>query len=216
MEIKAVIFDLDGTLLHTIEDIAEAANVLLERNGRSPHTIADYLGWIGNGARVFIDLALGGKTPEDELEAIVKEFLAIYGARLTDKTRFYDGIAEMLDELTDRGLKLAVLSNKPHELTCRLCAHYLSRWPFEPILGQREGIPRKPDPQAALEIAEIWGIDPGKILFVGDSDNDVLTALGAGMHPLGVSWGYGRLKTKAVEGMGQLIDHPAALPHRLC
>jgi phosphoglycolate phosphatase len=116
-----------------------------------------------------------------------------------------------LDALVDRGIKISVLSNKPHLLTREVCAFYLSDWPFDPVLGQREEVPRKPDPAAAFEIAEHMGADPGKILFVGDSDNDILTAQAAGMIPLGVSWGYGRLVQNPLDGMGRLADTPSEI-----
>ena len=122
----------------------------------------------------------------------------------------------MLDELVNRGIRISVLSNKPHLLTKKVCDFYLSGWPFEPVLGQREEVPRKPDPAAAFEIAEQWGIVPEKILFVGDSDNDILTAQAAGMLPLGVSWGYGRLVNEPVEGMGELIDDPSDILDFIC
>ena len=104
-----------------------------------------------------------------------------------------------------------MLSNKPHQLTREVCTYYLSGWPFEPVFGQREEVPRKPDPAAAFEIAESFGIHPANILFVGDSANDILTATAAGMIPLGVTWGYGRLATEPVEGEHQLIQTPGQL-----
>jgi phosphoglycolate phosphatase len=211
MQIEGIIFDLDGTLVHTIEDIAGAANVLFARHGLPQHGIEYYLNWIGNGAVKFIERAHGEPVSEEKLRAYVAEFKEIYAGNLHDKSRVYEGIPELLDALVDRGIKISVLSNKPHKLTRRVCDFYLSAWPFDPVLGQREEVPRKPDPAAAFEIAGHLDVEPGKILFVGDSDNDILTARAAGMIPLGVSWGYGRLLSNPLEGMGSLADTPSEI-----
>ena len=141
----------------------------------------------------------------------MSEFKDIYAGNLHDRSKVYEGIPEVLNALVDRGIKISVLSNKPHLLTQEVCRFYLSSWPFDPVLGQREEVSRKPDPAAAFEIAEHMGIVPEKILFVGDSDNDILTAQAAGMHPLGVSWGYGRLVNNPVEGMGTLAEKPSEI-----
>ena len=211
MRIEGVIFDLDGTLVHTIEDIAGAANVLFSRHGLPEHDIEYYLNWIGNGAVKFIERAHGKPVSRDQLRAYVSEFKEIYAGNLHDRSRVYEGIPEVLNALVDRGIRISVLSNKPHLLTLEVCDFYLSDWPFDPVLGQREEVARKPDPAAAFEIAEHMGIVPEKILFVGDSDNDILTAQGAGMHPLGVSWGYGRLVSNPIEGMGTLAEKPSEI-----
>lgn len=209
MKTEGVIFDLDGTLVHTIEDIAGAANMMFARHGLPEHDLDYYLKWIGNGAVKFIERAHGEPVTREQLLAYVNEFKEVYSENLHNKSRVYDGVPEVLDLLVNRGVKMAVLSNKPHLLTKRVCDFYLSQWPLHPVLGQREEVPRKPDPAAAIEIASHWGMAPGKILFVGDSDNDILTAQAAGMNPLGVTWGYGRLVNNPVDGMGELIKSPS-------
>lgn len=215
MEIRGIIFDLDGTLVHTIEDIAGAANEMFRRHGLPVHEVPYYLQWIGSGAVRFIERAMGEEVDHHHLMDYVAEFKEIYSHNLHDKSRLYDGIAGMLDQVVDQGIKIAVLSNKPHPLTLKVCDFYLSDWPFHPIFGQRDDIPRKPDPAAALEIASIMGMEPGRIMLVGDSDNDMLTAKSAGMIPQGVTWGYGRLEREPVEGMGRLIEEPVELLHVL-
>jgi phosphoglycolate phosphatase len=215
MQIEGVIFDLDGTLVHTIEDIAGAANVLFARHGLPEHDIEYYLKWIGNGAVKFIERAHGKPVSEEQLRAYVSEFKEVYADNLHDRSRVYTGIPEVLDGLVRRGIKISVLSNKPHLLTLEVCEYYLSRWPFDPVLGQREEVHRKPDPAAAFEIAEHMRVAPEKILFVGDSDNDILTAQAAGMIPLGVSWGYGRLVNNPIEGMGILAEKPSEILNML-
>ena len=211
MNIGGIIFDLDGTLVHTIEDIAGAANMLFEKRGLPTHDVSYYSRWIGNGAVKFIERAYGEAIGQEQLMELVTEFREIYGENLHDRSRVYDGIPVMLDALVAENVKMAILSNKPHPLTLKVVDHYLSGWPFEPVLGQREEVPRKPDPTAALAIADGWGISPGKILFVGDSNNDILTARAAGMIPMGVTWGYGRLDTEGVEGEYPLVDEPAGI-----
>jgi len=209
MKVEGVIFDLDGTLVHTIEDIAGAANMMFARHGLPEHDLDYYLKWIGNGAVKFIERAHGEPITKEQLLAYVNDFKEVYAGNLHNKSRVYEGVPEVLDALVNKGLKIAVLSNKPHLLTKEVCEFYLSRWPLNPVLGQREEVPRKPDPAAAFEIAAGWGMAPEKILFVGDSDNDILTARAAGMIPLGVTWGYGRLVNNPVNGMGELIGKPS-------
>lgn len=211
MGIKGIIFDLDGTLVHTIEDIAWAANRMFAEHGLPEHPLDYYLKWIGNGAVKFIEQAYGGPIEEEQLKAYVGEFKKIYAGNLHNKSRVYRGIPQLLDGLVERGIRLSVLSNKPHSMTRGVCEYYLSAWPFDPVLGQREGVPRKPDPAAAFEIAAYMGLGPEQILFVGDSDNDILTAKAAGMVPLGVSWGYGRLVHQPVDGMGKLAEDPSEI-----
>lgn len=210
MDIEGIIFDLDGTLVHTIEDIGDAANVMLKRHGFPEHSTSDYLKWIGRGAAKFVENALVPDITTEQLQGYITEFKELYGRNLHHKSRVYDGIPQMLDELTDRGVKLSILSNKPHRLTERVTEYYLSDWDFNPVFGQREHVPRKPDPAAALEIAGIMNIVVDRILFVGDSLGDLNTARAAGMVPVGVTWGYGRLESAAQNGQS-FIQHPQEL-----
>lgn len=211
MNIAGVIFDLDGTLVHTIEDITGAVNEMFSRNGLPVHEVSCYRDWVGSGAVKLIERAHGGAVDEELLRKYVAEFKEIYGENLHNRSRVYDGIPGVLDRLSGEGLKLSVLSNKPHLLTHKVVSYYLSDWPFHPVMGQRDDVPRKPDPAAALEISALMDLDPADILLVGDSQNDILTALAAGMIPLGVSWGYGRLGTGTAAGNYTVIDKPSEL-----
>jgi len=210
MEIEGIIFDLDGTLVNTIEDIGDAANVMLKRKGLPLHTTDEYVKWIGNGAVKLIENALGPGVDPDQLMPCVTRFRELYSKNLHNKSRLYEGIPELLDELTSRGMKLSVLSNKPHPFTGQVASFYLSGWDFYPVFGQRESVPLKPDPTAALEIADILKIKRDKTLLVGDSLGDLKTAEAAGMIPVGVSWGYGRLGT-IVQNGHCLIHDPMEL-----
>lgn len=211
MKVEGIIFDLDGTLVHTIEDIAGAANEVFTRHGLPVHDLEYYLKWIGNGAVKFIESAYGEPLERKQLEAYVAEFKEIYGNNLHDKSRIYDGVPELLDALVEKDIRISILSNKPNLLTREVVSYYLSEWPLIPVFGQREEVPRKPDPAGAIEIAEMMEIDAGSIMFVGDSDNDILTGQAAGMIPVGVTWGYGRLLKEPVEGDYPMISQPSEL-----
>ena len=211
MRIEGVIFDLDGTLVHTIEDIMDAANAMFTQYGLSVHQEADYLKWIGNGAIKLIENALSKDHNADELQTFVATFKDIYSRNLHNKSRLYVGIPRVLNAFTKKGIKLSILSNKPDHLTKQVAAYYLSDWPFTTVFGQRKDVPRKPDPSAALEIAGKMNSGVQRIMFVGDSDNDMLTAQAAGMIPVGVTWGYGSLGTKPIEGVTHYIHRPEEL-----
>ncbi|MEN8201160.1 MAG: HAD-IA family hydrolase [Bacteroidota bacterium] len=207
MNIKGIIFDLDGTLVNTIEDIGDAANMLLKLHGYSQYSSQDFIRWIGNGAAKFIENAIGKEVDPELLKDYVSEFKEIYQENLHNKSRLYEGIPQVLDELSTKGLKLAILSNKPHHLTEAVVRHYLSAWDFHPVLGQRIHVPRKPDPAAAIEIADKLDIPVNRFLFVGDSMGDLRTSAAAGMMPVGVSWGYGLREEQSLNGE-TLIHHP--------
>lgn len=205
MSIKGIIFDLDGTLVDSIEDLANAANILFENHGYQKHEKADFIKWIGNGAAKFIQSAIGSVIDADDLQEYVSEFKEIYLNYLIVKSRLYDGIPVLLDELSQRNLLLSILSNKPDLHTKKIAAHLLKSWSFFSIDGQKDNVPRKPDPSSSLAIAKNMGIEPGDILFIGDSAGDVRTALEAGMLPVWVSWGYGMPDT--VEKSRSIVIH---------
>jgi phosphoglycolate phosphatase len=133
MKVEGIIFDLDGTLVHTIDDIAGAANVLFERHGLPQHGIDYYLNWIGNGAVKFIERAHGKPVSKEQLIAYVNEFKEIYEKNLHDKSRVYDGVPELLDKLVSLGIRISILSNKPDNLTREVVSYYLSDWPLIPV-----------------------------------------------------------------------------------
>ncbi len=211
MKFEGIIFDLDGTLVHTIEDIGDAANEVFSRHGFQTFATADYIRWIGNGATRLMQRAVGEDLSADQIKSYVGEFREAYSNNLHNKSRLYEGIPELLDALVKRGIKLSVLSNKPHLLTRDVTDHYLSGWPFDPVFGQREDVPLKPDPCAAIEIAGLMDLDPARILFVGDSHGDLQTATASGMKPVGVSWGYGKIDGSHAFKDAGIIHHPREL-----
>jgi len=210
MNIKGIIFDLDGTLVNTIEDIGDAANTLLKIHGYPQYKTPDFIRWIGNGAAKFIENAMGEEVDPVQLKEYVSEFKEIYRENLHNKSRLYEGIPQLLDELIHMGVKLAILSNKPHHLTEAVVSYYLRAWDFGPVLGQRVHVPRKPDPAGAIEISNKLAIPKNRFLFVGDSPGDLKTSAAAGMMPVGVSWGYGLRENMPLKGE-TLIHHPQEL-----
>ena len=212
--IDAVIFDLDGTLVDTLGDIAAATNHVLVGEGYPVHAIEAYRDFVGEGVRRLIEQALP-MSRAGHSEALVARTLALfqhrYQANLVVKTAPYDGIRILLSRLEARAIPIAVLSNKPHALTQQVVRELFPKTAFEVVYGQRQGISRKPDPVAALEIAELLGIPPARCAFVGDTIVDVETAVAAAMIPIGVSWGYQKPARLMAKGAHQVITHPRAL-----
>lgn len=188
---QAIVFDLDGTLLDTLHDIADSANRALERERLPTHPRSEYRRFVGDGVRMLVRRALpSGREDEATISRVVEAYQEEYAVRWNVETQPYPGIAELLDTLASRNLKLAVLSNKPDEFTQLCVGHYLGRWPFARVLGHRPEWPRKPSPESALHLADMLETPPERCLFVGDSTADMLTARGAGMRPIGVAWGF--------------------------
>lgn len=188
---KLVIFDLDGTLLDTLADLAESTNEALSLNGFPRHAIGEYKFFVGNGINKLFERALpeGAKT-EANIQRVRKAFLAHYDVHNTDLSRPYPGIPALLEELQNAGVRLAVASNKYQAATCKLIAHFFPAIRFAAVLGQREGVPAKPDPAIVREILTLTGVEPADALYVGDSGVDMQTALQGGVTACGVTWGF--------------------------
>jgi phosphoglycolate phosphatase len=189
MHLRAAIFDLDGTLVDSLADIAAAMNHSLAQHGLPTHPVADYRHYVGEGVMVLVRKA----TPEGQ-EALHASVLATYRAwyseHLFDQTRPFPGIPGMLSQLATEDLRLAVLSNKADTFTRRLVEGLLPGVPFTAVYGERPGVPRKPDPTAALALASELGVAPEECAFVGDTPVDMNTARNAGMYGVGVTWGF--------------------------
>lgn len=212
MEYKAVLFDLDGTLIDTVDDIGDAANRVLSNRKFPTHSISTYRLFIGEGVRMLFTHALPEEDRnQDLINACLKEFIEDYRCNYNVKTKPYDGVPELLDTLKLRGLKLAILSNKPHPITKDCVAFFLSQWDFNVVLGQRDSIPRKPDPQGALEVARRLAILPSKFIYLGDTGIDMKTAVSAGMFPVGVLWGFRSLEELMENGARVVIHEPMQL-----
>jgi phosphoglycolate phosphatase len=208
----AVLFDLDGTLLDTLEDIADAANSVLARHRYPTHPVADYRFFVGEGARTLVERTLPEKARDgNTIDRMYAEFRGEYARNWNAKTRPYDGVPDLLDGLVGRGVKIAVLSNKPDDFTRRCVEELLGDWDFDAVLGHHDGIPPKPDPTGALQVASMLGVAPGRVLFVGDSSIDMQTAVAAGMFPVGVLWGFREREELEASGARAIIGVPMEL-----
>ncbi len=209
MTYKAVLFDLDGTLLDSIEDMGDSMNRVLVQNGFPVHDKDAYCRFVGDGATNLITRALPeGERTDTVVHSCLKSFLEDYDKNWNVKTRLYDGVPELLDTLTSRGLKISVLSNKPHKYTLKCVAGFLSDWEFDVVFGQRDDVPRKPDPAGALEIAKKLDISPSDFLYLGDTETDLKTSFAAGMFPVGVLWGFRSAEELRENGATVLLKKP--------
>lgn len=212
MRFKAVLFDLDGTLLDTLEDLGNAANRVLTRNGFPIHTLDTYRYLVGDGVAMLMNRAIPeDKRNDDTIRVCVHAFQEEYGRTWNMKTKPYDGVAEMLDALVVHGLKIAILSNKPDEFTKRCVTEFLPDWTFDMILGQRDSFPRKPDPAGAKEIAKCMNVPPSHFIYLGDTAVDMKTAVAAGMFPVGALWGFRTGGELLENGAKVLIKRPKEL-----
>lgn len=212
MHHQAVIFDLDGTLLDTLEDIANSVNSTLARYSFPTHGLDAYRYFVGDGVTMLVSRALPAEKRNDHIIAdCVGAFRENYDRNWNSNTSPYDGIPELLDALTAKHVKMAILSNKPDDFTQRCVHELLPNWNFEMVLGLRHGIPPKPDPSGAYEIAENLGITPAHILYLGDSSVDMKTAVRAGMFPIGVLWGFRPLDELREHGAAAIIERPMEL-----
>jgi len=212
MKFNAVIFDLDGTLADTLEDIADNMNRVLLGMGFPPHEYYAYRFFIGAGLQNLVAQCLPENARTDAIIADCHErMVAEYNANYIIKTRLYDGIPELLDVLSTKGIKMATLSNKADKLTQKICAELLKNWKFDAIIGYSERFPRKPNPSSSLFIAQQMGIAPKNICYIGDSDVDMKTAIAAGFYPVGAAWGFRATKELVENGAGRVIEYPTDL-----
>ncbi|MHC4223951.1 MAG: HAD family hydrolase [Planctomycetota bacterium] len=212
MAIAAVMFDLDGTLLDTLEDLADSMNAVLERLGLPCHPVEAYKHFVGDGMPNLVRRAL----PDDRRDGAAIELGSQamreeYSERWRAKTRPYDGVPGMLDGLIERGLKVTILSNKPDDFTKMTVEALLPDWRFHVVRGVLPDVPRKPDPTAALRIANELGIAPMRFLYCGDTDTDMKTAVAAGMVPLGALWGFRDEAELRAAGASVLLERPEDL-----
>ncbi len=209
---KAIIFDLDGTLVDSAADVGDAANRVMAASGYPEHPTSAYYRFMGDGVYELMRRVLpeDARSPET-VSAAVQAFFQEYDGNWHHRSRPYPGIPELLDELAQRGVLLSVLSNKPHRFTTAFIDRFLPKHRFAAVYGQRDGVPRKPDPAGALEIADRLGLSPKAFLFLGDTPTDMKTATAAGMHPVGACWGFRSAGELSSAGGRTLIDHPRNL-----
>ena len=209
---RLVIFDLDGTLINSVAALGQANNHALQLHGYPMHDLSKYNYFVGNGVTKLIERALPEQfRDEATIEKVKSGFLDYYMRHKTDLTRPYDGIPELLADLQQKGIKLAVASNKFIAGTKALVMGFFPDIDFCAVLGQREGVPIKPDPYIANEAMQLAGVVRGDCLYVGDTATDMQTASNAGLESVGVSWGFRPVSELKDAGAAHIIDKPAEL-----
>ena len=212
MKPEAVLFDLDGTLVDSLADLARSVNTVLVARGHAPHPTSTYRRFVGEGIVELVRRALGpGAAGAEELDVCVGLVRVEYGSSWDRATRPYPEMASTLAALRARGLKLAVLSNKPHPVTVQVTERFFGPDAFDAVLGAEAGFPRKPAPAGALDLARRMEVAPCRWLYVGDTAIDMLTARAAGMTPLGVLWGFRDADELRGAGAMRLIQAPGEI-----
>ena len=212
MSFSLAIFDLDGTLLDTVGDIGSAANRVLIEAGYPPHPLTAYRQFVGSGVAVLFERALPKESANPYvIDNCISRFEREYETCWNRDTVPYDGIGDLLDHFLSLGLRLAVLSNKPDSFAKKCVREYFTDYRFEPILGQRPDVPRKPDPTAVREIMQYHQVGAEQVFFVGDSEIDIQTAQNAGVFSIGVSWGYRPASALVDMGVDLLAEEPGDL-----
>ena len=209
MNFELIVFDLDGTLLNTIGDLAVACNAVLAVRGLPQHSYEEYCHFVGNGIMRLVERALPEelRTPEN-VASVRADFVKYYTEHIDTYTKPYDGIPELLAELAQRGVRIAVASNKFQAGTEKLIRLFFPGVPFVAVLGQREGVPLKPDPAVVNEILAQTGVAKEQVLYVGDSGIDMQTAAAAGVRSVGVTWGFRSREELFESGAGHIVDRP--------
>lgn len=207
-----VIFDLDGTLLNTIGDLAVACNAMLALRGLPQHSYDDYCHFVGNGILRLVERALPEplRTPEN-IDRARADFVKYYLDHIDCRTTPYDGIPELLAELDRRAIRMAVASNKFQAGTEKLVARFFPGVSFAVVFGQRPGVPLKPDPAVVGEILARTSVPRDEVLYVGDSGVDMLTARAAGVRSAGVTWGFRERQELVEAGASNIVDRPEQL-----
>ena len=212
---RAVIFDLDGTLIDSAPDIAHALNRATERQGLEPFPLDQVKEMIGGGVPKLVERALRARgVSTDGLAHIVSDFIGFYRENLTTGTTVYPGARELLDQLRSEGRALGLCTNKQHELTLAILAQLDLAQYFGSVVGERSGRPRKPDPAPLREVAAALGVTPDGAVMIGDSEADVACARAAGIPAVVVTFGYARVAPEAL-GADAVISHFGELPRCL-
>jgi phosphoglycolate phosphatase len=208
MKFSGVLFDLDGTLLDTIDDLAESMNSVLEKHGLPQHSVDAYKYFVGEGMEILVRKSIPQNACTDDFVGVLfNEMKETYRKRWNLKTKPYDGIEDVLLSIKHAGLRIGVLSNKIHDVTCETVHYFFKQVEFDTVIGHRD-FKRKPSPDAALFVARQWGVIPERILYVGDSMVDMQTATNASMVPAGVLWGFRDKKELLENGARYILDKP--------
>lgn len=210
MKYRLAIFDLDGTLLNTLDDLAASINYALAYCSMPQRSTEEVKNMVGNGIRLLIERAVPCGTPENEINRVHSAFTEYYKAHNADLTRPYDGIYEMLNSIRLAGVLTAVVSNKADYGVQALCRKYFDRM-FELAVGEKEGVRRKPYPDSVYEVLSFLGIDKTDAVYIGDSDVDIKTAANAGMNCISVGWGFRDREFLTENGADIIVSSPEEL-----
>ena len=210
---RLCIFDLDGTLTDTLDSLTYSVNLTLEEMGYPALERSKCRAFVGNGSRVLIEKALkaSGDTELSRIEEGMEVYDRVFDVNCTYNVTPYDGILDMLKALKEKGMLLTVLSNKPHRQAVHVVGDVFGEEMFDWVQGQQEGIPRKPDPYAAIQIAEKFGVKPEECVYIGDSEVDIATGMAAGMKTLGVTWGFRSVEQLKEAGATILLERPVQI-----
>ncbi len=211
MQLKSVIFDMDGTLLDTLDIISRTNNRILQKHGFPEHTIDEYKGFVGDGMRMLLRRALPKEAPDDVIPVLLPEVLDLYHEKGVGTIPPFPGIRETLSGLVERGVKISILTNKEHKYALLNAETILGEFKFDAILGERPGKPLKPAPDGIFEISEITKVPLSQTVYVGDMKADILTAKNAGITSIGCLWGFGRKEDLIALGADILISEPREL-----
>ena len=211
MPYKAVIFDLDGTLINSLNDLADSGNELLRTYGYDPYPVERYRYFVGNGSRKLMERILPAGTASEEIDKALVVYKGIYAQRYLNKTRPYAGMPEVLAALRARGIKLGVCTNKHMEAAATIVDTLFKEGTFDELLGDKPGMKRKPDPSGVLAIAASLGVKPEEVAYLGDTQVDMLTAKNAGFYPVGVLWGFRDKQELLDNGAQVLLSRPEEL-----
>ena len=210
MRYKLALFDMDGTVLDTLQDLADATNAVMRMHGYPTHSIEAVRGFVGNGARVLIEKAVPNGTDMQKIDTVLGDFKEYYGKHSADATKPYDGVPHMLRTLRAAGVRTAVVSNKP-DFAVRMLAERYFEGLFDMAIGDREGVRKKPAPDSVLEVMRTLGCTPAESVYIGDSDVDVLTAKNAGTDGIFVDWGFRSAACLRQSGAEIIVSDPAEI-----
>ena len=208
MKAKAVIFDLDGTLIDSLKDIAISANIVLKEHNLPTHELSAYKNFVGGGVQVLLENCTPKSISKELYNSLFKRFKEVYEENVQGNTLPYKGIYELLLELKAKRIKMGVLSNKPHEFTLKYYEKFFKEIKMQEVHGQKSHIPKKPNPKGATLIAQSFNLKSEEILFVGDSDVDMQTAKNAKMIAVGVSWGFRGVEELIANGANHIVKNP--------
>lgn len=214
MKYRLAIFDLDGTILNTLEDLTDSTNYALVENGFDKRTLQEVKRFVGNGIGRLIERAVPSGTSSDITKKVLQDFTEHYGIHCADKTKPYEGIQTLIEELREEGYLTAVVSNKADFAVQELCEQYFKGM-FDYVVGEKENIRRKPSPDAVFDVLKRLGVELSKSVYIGDSEVDVQTAKNAGIDIISVSWGFRERQYLKEQGADVIVDSMSALKNLL-